>query len=75
MNIKQLTSYNGKLYEITLTEFEKETFLAVFKTASLPASVAYFKEHANPHREFYPSNESLGKVLIAFILGVAKDYG
>ena len=72
MNIRQLTSYKGKLYEMTLTEFEKETFIAMFKTASLPKAVAYFKEHGNPHREFYPSNESLGKVLIAFILGVAR---
>ena len=72
MNIKQLTSYSGKMYDITLTEFEKETFIAMFKTASLPEAVAYFKEHANPHREFYPSHESLGKVLIAFILGVAR---
>ena len=72
MNIRRLTGYTGKLYEMTLTEFEKETFIAVFKTASLPKAVAYFKEHGNPHREFYPSNESLGKVLIAFILGVER---
>jgi hypothetical protein len=68
MNIKKISSCNGYVYQVTLTEFEKNVFLSMCNVSSIPEIVKHFKANAPPNREFYPDNESVGKTLIRFVL-------